>query len=252
MTAAKSDAISTAPDQRPIADARASRDDAWMDQDERAVWQRKREESIAAYERDVAPLKQALRSEGIDITDLGRFVNRPFPGVIEPSRFDCDGAVPVFLDWLPRIANVGVKETIVRSLKTKGAKRVATEPLIAEFVQADEDSLKWTIGDTLSYVADKSQYELLVPLAADTGHGYGRGMLVEMLWRVKTPRADEVLLASIQQHGVSFPAMSALRRRLGNAEARVHIAALVDHPDEAIRVPAREQIKRIDKVLSPR
>jgi hypothetical protein len=55
-----------------------------------------------AWERDGTPVKAALAAAGIDPADFGRLVNRPFPGVLEPSRFDTDKAVPVLLEWLPK------------------------------------------------------------------------------------------------------------------------------------------------------
>jgi hypothetical protein len=202
------------------------------------------------YERDIAPVKAALTAAGIDANDISRFVNRALPGVIEPSYFDAEAAAPILIEWLPRTSNEYVKETIVRRLRTPAAKKLATETLVVEFTRVRHEGVKWVIGDVLAYVADKSQHPALVELAADPRHGRSRQMLIDMLWRLETARADEVLLAAIKDPDVTRHAISALRRRLGNEAVRPHIAALVDHPDGHVRDVARHQLKRIDKQLS--
>lgn len=214
---------------------------------DREELEQRRAERQQNYLRDVAPLEADLTAAGVDPTDLSRFVNRVVPGVIEPSTFDADAAVPILLDWLPRVQNEHVKETIARQLKTPNAKSIATLPLIEQFRTSQHQSVKWAIGETLQYVADRSQYDDLVDLAADPRHGQARGMLVDMLWRVKTDRADQAILAALDQPGVCRSAMSAARRRFGNETARHHIARLVDHSDKGVRKAARDQLKQIDK-----
>ena len=61
---------------------------------------------------------------------FGKFVNRPYAGVLEPARFDAAAATPILLRWLPEIQQAGVKEAIVRHLETKAARDVATDALI--------------------------------------------------------------------------------------------------------------------------
>lgn len=213
--------------------------------------EQRRAERRDNYQRDVAALEAALTAAGIDPTDLSRFVNRVVPGVIEPSNFDAAAAVPILLDWLPRVQNEHVKETIARRLKTPSAKTIATLPLTEQFRIVHDPSVKWAIGETLRYVADRSQYDQLVELAADPAHGQARGMLVDMLWRVKTDRADQTILAALDQPGVYRSAMSAARRRFGNDLARRYIAPLLDHPDAGVRKAAGDQLKRIDRASDP-
>jgi HEAT repeat protein len=210
-------------------------------------WELRRQVRLTSYQRDAAPLLGALADAGIDTADFGRFVNRPFPGVIEPSRFDRERAVPILLEWLPRIANENVKESAVRHLKATAARSIATQPLIGEFNGASDPAYKWAVAETLCYVADKSQYGELAELAADPRHGSARQMLVGMLWRVKTPRAAEILLSSVDDPDVALQAMSALRRKLGNTAARSHIEPLAGHPDQRVRAAARNHLRKIDR-----
>ncbi len=211
---------------------------------------RQRQERIAAIQRDSAPVKAALVAAGVDTADFGRSVNRPFPGVLEPARFDEERALPVLLEWLPKVENEAVKESMVRHLKVKQAKRIATEPLTREFLAARSQPYQWAVGETLAYVADKEQFDTLVELAADSwGHG-GRGPLVGMLWRVKTPRADEVVRDALDDPATARSAMSSLRRGLGNASARPHIEPLTGHAHEWIQDAAKDHLRRIDRALA--
>jgi hypothetical protein len=71
-----------------------------------------------------------------------------------------------------------------------------------------------------------------------------------MLWRVKTLEADTTILASLADPDVARAAMSALRRRLGNLDARPHIAPLAAHQHEQVRTAARNHLRTIDKYLA--
>jgi hypothetical protein len=198
-----------------------------------------------------APLLRDLEQAGIGTEDFGRFVNRPIPGVLDPARFDEAAATPILLRWLPEMADRRVKESIVRHLKNKAARGVATDTLVAEFRVAD-DHLRWVIGDTLQAVATKHQYPTLVELAADERYGSGRAPLFDILWRARTDRAVAILRDSLADPDVALVAGSALRRAIGNEAARDHLAALVDHPDDVVRRAARENLARASRAIETR
>jgi hypothetical protein len=58
-------------------------------------------------------VREALRAEGVDPTDLARFVNVSHPGLpgFEPERFDVQAAYPVLLALLQRVKSRAVTET---------------------------------------------------------------------------------------------------------------------------------------------
>lgn len=200
-----------------------------------------------AYERDAGPVLAALADAGIDTRDFSRFVNRQAPGIIEPSHFDSEKAAPILLDWLPRVSNEKVRETIVRRLKVKTADSRVADALIEEFRRPGTAGYKWVVADTLAFTCSNQQFDVLTALAADHGNGYARGPLVAMLWRVKTEQADRVLQDAISDPDVALQAMAALRRRLGSEKARPLIAPLAGHNHERVAYAARLQLRRIDK-----
>ena len=213
-------------------------------------WERERQARQLAYQQAAAPLIAALRDAGVDPTDFGRFVNRPVAGVLEPSHFDQVKALPVLIEWLPRIGNEDVKQSIVRHLKTRAARPVAAQPLLDEFHSAGDPYYKCAIGDTLAFICDKTHYDQIFELAADRSHSFGRAPLVDMLWRLKSNQAEELLTNSLDDPDVARFAMSALRRLIGNAQSRPLIEPLVHHPHEHIQQAAKDHLRRIDKSLS--
>lgn len=217
-----------------------------MDSQER---DRRRQDRLTAFREEATPVKEALAAAGIDPTDFGRFVNRPVPGVLEPAHFDQERAVPVLLDWLPRVHSEYVKESMVRHLRTKAAKGIAVEPLVEQFKHSENPTYKWVVADVLQYICGKNHFHTLAGLAGDSRHGEGRAPLVDMMWRIKTEQADRIIIAALGDPEIPFQAMSALRRRFGNAAARPHIEPLLSSKHERVRNSACEHLKRIDKYL---
>ena len=214
-----------------------------------AQQERERAEREAEFRRAADPVLRDLEAAGIETSDFGRFVNRPFPGVLEPSTFDEVAALPILTRWLPRIADTRVKETIVRHIKRKEAGPQAASLLLREFAVTQDEGLGWVIGDAIATVADRSHFDEILALAADKRHGHARSPLVGMLWRFKSDAADQVLTSSVANRDTAFDAMSAARRRFGNSAARELIAPLIDADDHRVREAAREQLKRIDRYL---
>jgi len=199
------------------------------------------------YERDVQPVKAALAAAGIDTRDFGRFVNRPFPGVIEPARFDAARAGPVLLEWLPRVSNERVREAMVRHLAVKTRDSQPADTLIQEYRRPGSANYKWVVANSLALVCARRHFAAITELAADSSQGIGRQPLIGMLWRVKTPAADQILADALACPDTALAAMSALRRRLGNADARQHITPLLSHPNQRVSRAARLHLQRIDK-----
>jgi len=199
------------------------------------------------YEHDAEPVKAALEAAGIETRDFGRFVNRPVPGIIDPVGFDAIRAMPVLLEWLPQARNERVREAIVRHLAVKTGSSQPADTLIEEYRRPGSANHKWAVADAIAFACTRQHFAAITVLAADSSQGISRQPLVGMLWRVKTPAADQVLLDALGCSDTALVAMSALRRRLGSTQARQHIGPLLSHPDQRVRQAARQQMRRIDK-----
>jgi HEAT repeat protein len=162
---------------------------------------------------DEEALRAALRAAGVRDDDFGFFARDIPEAGIRAPRFDFQAAAPVLVDWLPRVKTTLVKERIVRSLTgQKAATPLALQPLVAEFRRADEDGLKWAIGNALATLADDSIADELVELVRDRRHGRSREMLMDALARTKDERALDALVELVDDDDVAGHAISALRR----------------------------------------
>jgi hypothetical protein len=208
------------------------------------------DQSAPAPDADL--VKAALAAAGIDTRDFGRFVNRPVPAVIEPVNFDSARALPILIDWLPRTSEEKARQAIVRHLAIKTADGLAGDVLLEEFRRPGSVNHRWVVADALAFACHKRHFPAITDLAADHSHATSRQPLVAMMWRVKTPSADQILLDGITDPDITLAAMSALRRRLGNAAARQHIAPLLQHADHNVRAAARQHLRRIDKKQAAR
>lgn len=167
--------------------------------------------------------------------------------------FDHEKAVPVLLEWLPRIEHPSVKEAIVRHLSTKYAKPVAARPLIEEFrrTPTGQHALKWAIGNAIDVVADNSVLPDLLDLARAPQHGGARQMIVARLGRApKRSEVVETLVGLLEDEDVALHAMSAVRQQLGPEAARPYIARLGEHPSELIRTQAAGELKKVDLAIA--
>ena len=188
----------------------------------------------------------ALAAVGIDPTDAGRFASGRHPEVIRQPRFDFDAAVPVLVDWLPRVTTKPVKEAVVRSLSVPAARPLAQLPLIRAFEREPDPLVKWTIGNALDVVADEKLRPELVRLAQDARHGKGRQMIVHRLGRGRRDGQVADLLSRLcEDDDVALHAMSGLQRQVGRAAAQERIGPLLDHPSPQIRQAAKIQMRKI-------
>lgn len=116
-------------------------------------------------EREWQQVADALAAAGVDPTDFGRFTSGRHPDVIRQPRFDFDAAVPVLVDWLPRVTTRAVKEAVVRSLSVPAARPRAQLPLIEAFERESDPMVKWAIANALDAIADEKLRPELLRLA---------------------------------------------------------------------------------------
>jgi hypothetical protein len=202
-----------------------------------------RRTQVGRNRMDRGCVREALRAEGVDPTDLARFVNRPHPGLpgFEPERFDARRAYPVLLTWLPRVASRAVRETLARRIAQAGKSSTSAQALIAAY----QARPAWAIGDAIARTMTPAEHDAVIELAADGAAGVERQMLVYALWRVKSARAHVLILELLVDPAVCTHAMYSLRRAFGNDEAEWRLEPLQEHPDEHVRAAAREALKRI-------
>ncbi len=226
----------------------------WLEQhpDWRPVWeQRERQDALVA---------QALREEAyLDVQSVFDLVNtrEPYPE-----------AIPTLLCMLSQVSEPHIKEGIVRALTVKEARGVAARPLIEEFKKIEVPGkeqeareqgpmvirlwhLKWTIGNALGYVADKSVAEEIMELLRDKRHGGTRSELVHAIARLKPPGTVELLMELLDDEN-DLTALNAAQAlgRMGVKAAREKIAqrfAERMREDSWYRQRVKRVLERLDR-----
>lgn len=203
--------------------------------------ERERERRANLNARDAAPLRTALAAAGFEVESIADLYNR---------RMNYQAAVPILLEWLPRIENPVVRESVVRALTVRWARPAAAPVMLGELRRlrdSADESLRFAVANALSEVADDRFFDEVAELAVN--HRYPvseRGVLVLSLARMREerPRAIEVLremLADdVAPHAIT--ALGQLRAR----EARGDIEPFLKHPERWVRAEAKKALKRID------
>jgi HEAT repeat protein len=160
-------------------------------------------------------------------------------------------AVPVLLEYLPRVQDQSIKETIVRALTVKEARGKADAALVAEFRAvpagpAANVGLKWAIANALAIIGTDAVFADLVELLKDKQHGKSREMLAVALGNMKNPAAADVLIESLNDDEVAGHAVMALGK-LKAQKARRQIERFLNHPKSWVRKEASKALARLDR-----
>jgi len=194
-----------------------------------------------------------LHDLGLNVETIAELVNQ---------QLDYREAVPILIEWLSRVDDLDVKESIVRALTTEWAKPEAARPLIVEFREAppeEEFGLKWTIANAIEVVADESVFDDIVALVEDKKHGRAREMLAEALGNVQDPRAISVLISLLNEEEIAGHVLVGLRRQLKRENVRSSIRGeevksavtpFLDHPQLWVRREAKRVLKWVEKAES--
>ena len=196
-------------------------------------------------EQDQAMVAE-LREVGIDVDSVYELRER-YPRYPE--------AIPILVDWLPRVTAFGLKESMLRSLAVRYARSTALPALLREFVEMDtsEDptgyELRWAAGNAIETLWDDAHFEELAGLCADALYGRGREMLVRGLGRSQRPEAADLAVRLLDDPDVRVPAIAALRKLAPPPEYGVRERLLTLR--ESLRgTPDTWIVKDIDKTLA--
>jgi hypothetical protein len=203
----------------------------------------------------------AEAAEGV----LAGLASAGFPGLAEVGelrrrRLIYKAAVPVLLEWLPRVSYLMLSEDIVRTLSVGFARKLAVpeflrlfrdppfvqDPLLPATSGPAEEHLRWVIGNGLGIFADPALADALIELALDRRFGAARSQVVDDLPKVKDERAGGVLLSLLDDPTVCAFAIHALGKMRFTA-ARPAIEVALTDSDKNVRDQARKALKRMDE-----
>jgi HEAT repeat protein len=145
-------------------------------------------------------------------------------------------AVPVLIDWLPKLQSNEAQEAVVRALSVPWAGELALDKLVTMFSEPRlaNTSLKWAIGSAIEVLANKNVINKLVKIAADRSHGRSREMIVLALGKIRTDLTKRTLLGLLKDEEVCGHAVAALRR-MGATDAQDFVRRLSRHEKKWVR-----------------
>lgn len=202
-----------------------------------------REENRRRYGEAASGLLRDLETAGFTIETLAQLRQR---GVGDRR------AVPVLVEWLPRVTYLPLKRDLIATLGSAWARPAAARPLVEEFQRVDpvedtaDTSVRWSIGDALERVADESLVEDLIEIATDAGHGRHRALVVASLGNMgkARDRVLPVLLALLDDDDVAAYAVMGLGK-LKAAGARPAIERFLEHPESWVRKEAKKALAKL-------
>jgi hypothetical protein len=198
----------------------------------------KRREAMRKYTESAEPLLAALSRAGFSVSSIRELRQQDRAYQI---------AIPILLEWLPRISDATVKEDIVRTLSVPWAGPSVVPVLVEEFKRADDTigaGLRWGIANALEIVAGDSDFDVINDLVRDKRYGKAREMLALSLGNMKREAAVDTLIELLEDDQVFGHAMVALGR-LKAQKARQRIEALVQHPTAWVRREAKRALTAI-------
>jgi len=189
-------------------------------------------------EVEMNKVKSELAKAGISVNDIYDLVNtdKPYPT-----------AVPVLLNLLQEgIGHISIKEGIVRALAVKEAIGKASPVLIAEYNRTPKDKtlLRWAIGNTICTTITEDDVENILPIVLDKTNGTSRQMFVAALGKVKSEKAEDVLVNLLDDEEVTLHALEALGR-MKSRKAREKVTMLTSHSKALIRKEALKTLKKL-------
>lgn len=169
---------------------------------------------------------------------------------------DPERAVPILLEWLPRIAQPEVKSDMANALAALRLPRHAFGIIADEFrsVAAKDDPetedsayASGALADALVRSAGPADRMTLLDLALDCRYDIARGILVRRLGRSRDPRVAMALTALLddEEPQVRIDTASALAN-LAVAGTRPHLVSHLDDPEPDVRKAISRALKRID------
>ncbi|MBO2462401.1 HEAT repeat domain-containing protein [Actinomadura violacea] len=215
---------------------------------------------------DIGPLVPDLGKMGHQLESVGDLYERVVftlddqGSVVSRRRIDYRAAIPVLVEWLPKVTYYPLADDIVRALSFGFAKKQARpiflqlfrdpphveDPQFPEVASRRRKDLRVAIGQALGQFADPSMANDLIELARNRSYGEARASLVNPgLAKTKDDRVPAILRELLNDPAVAPFAVQGLGR-IRFRPARPQIEAALNSPDINVRSQAKRALKRLD------
>lgn len=191
------------------------------------------------YHQAIKDLQEILEEKNIYVNTIADLLYQPINTYKK--------AVPILMEWLPKIAYKSAKEDIARTLSTPWAKPEASKALIKEFKRiGEENSLNWAIGNGISITAMESDVDDLLEIISNKKYGTSRQMIVQYIYKFKDPRIVTKLISLLDDEDVQGHAIYALGR-LKSKIALNNIKTFLTDSRTWLRNAAKKSVEQIER-----
>lgn len=119
---------------------------------------RELEKQVEILAKDQRELIEDLRAIGYEIESVWDFVNNDnHYEFLRKFNGSYSSAYSILVEHLSIEHHPRIREGIIRALTEKDANRVASEALITEFYQEQDENLKWVLANALRTVLSRAQ-----------------------------------------------------------------------------------------------
>jgi hypothetical protein len=160
------------------------------------------------------------------------------------------GTVEVLIKHMAIEYHDTIKEGIVRALMVKEAWGIAVPSLIREYERTakEKHNFRWIIGCAIGYLMTKEHIDWVIATVLDKSNGGSRsGMLVPLV-KVKSEKAEAVLLQLLDEEnpdpGAVYQAMEGLGK-LKSYLAKEKLTTFLNHPNKEFRKDAQKALLKI-------
>ena len=201
------------------------------------------EENDPVVRAELTEVEDALRAAGSPSTDLIYMAN---------TRKSYPAAIPVFIEWLPRVKTLAIRETIVRALTVKEARRRAEKVIVAEFDRtlnepvSGKDGYLWAIGNALRHLASPALANEIRHFLGNSGSGTARKMLCLAAAKAKDQKAIPTLLDLLDSYDIMpFAAAALASLRAHEAIPKLKAIYLAGGHNSWVRRELRNALRRL-------
>lgn len=182
-------------------------------------------------------LVNELNGVGINVTSLWDLVN---------TKDKYPKAIPVLVAHLAKDYSEKSKEGVIRALAVKEAIGKGSPILLDEYNKIPKDKmfLRWVIGNTIYATITESDLDEILSIVQDKENGMSRQMFVAALGKLKSEKAEDVLIKLLNDDEVIPHALEALGK-MKSKKAKEKIEILTDHPKPLIKKEAQKALKKI-------
>lgn len=229
-----------------------------------------------------------------EIVAHGKRLEKPIIASLQEHSFSCSSldelrnggvsyerAVPVLIDWLRRLrkntsltdlrtdlvgfAELGLRESLVRTLSVPWARPTAIPVLLEEFEAANNENGRiddyyltnylWVVGNALWVLADPKFEDAYIAIVQNRKFSWARGCLVEALPKFKSEKSIDVMMEVLAEpfgdaNTTSIPMYAAIG--LGKRKVLRALPAIRDlhaRMDAALGRDERWMLKKVAKVI---